>query len=115
MTIRRIGFSIVLAALSAITAFAQGVGTIKGTVTDPSAALVPNAAVHVTGEGQTRDTKTDGQGQYTISLPPGQYSVQITSPGFVTATKTNIAVSTGQASSLDIALDIFAGQRRRWM
>ena len=108
MTIRRIGFSIALLALSAITVFAQGTGTIKGTVTDPSAAVVPNAAVHVTGGGQARDGKTDGQGQYTISVPPGQYSVQITAPGFVTATKPNIAVNTGQTSSLDIALDIFA-------
>jgi hypothetical protein len=108
MTIRKIGFSTVLLAFAAATAFAQGTGTIRGTVTDPSAASVPNAAVHVTGAGQTRDSKTDAQGQYTVSVPPGQYSVQITAPGFVTATKPNIAVSTGQASSLDIALDIFA-------
>ena len=91
------GFSIAVfalsAALSASTAFAQGVGTIKGTVTDPSAASVPNAAVHVTGAGQTRDGKTDGQGQYTVSLPAGQYSVRITAPGFVTATKPNVAVT----------------------
>src|ERR1700728_468606 len=102
MTIGRIGFSIVLSALSAIAVFAQGVGTIKGTVTDPSAAVVPNAAVHVTGGGQTRDGKTDGQGQYTVSVPPGQYSVKITAPGFV-ATQQNVAVTTGQASPLDIA------------
>src|SRR5580704_1018233 len=43
---------------------AQGVGTLKGTVTDPSSAVVPNAAVHVTGPGQiTKDDKTDNNGQ----------------------------------------------------
>jgi hypothetical protein len=108
MTIRRTGLSIALVALSAIPAFAQGVGTIKGTVTDPSAAVVPNAAVHVTGGGQTRDGKTDGQGQYTVSVPPGQYSVQITAPGFVTAIQQNVAATTGPATPLDIALQIEA-------
>jgi len=76
------------------------------TVKDPSAAVVPGAAVHVTGAGQTRDDKTDGQGLDTLSLPPGQYTVRITAPGFVTATQQNVTVTSGQASPLDIALDI---------
>ena len=87
---------------------AQGIGTIRGTVTDPSAASVPNAEVHVTGGGQTRDEKTDSKGQYSTSLPPGTYAVRITAPGFVTATHQNVNVSTGQASALDIALEIVA-------
>jgi hypothetical protein len=67
----------VLCALSALPVWAQGAGTIKGTVKDPSDAVIPNAAVHVTGTGQTRDTKTDNNGQYTVTLPPGQYEVRI--------------------------------------
>jgi hypothetical protein len=94
--------------LSAQNMRAQGVGTIKITVKDPSAAVVPGAAVHVTGAGQTRDDKTDGQGSDTISLPAGQYTVRITAPGFVTATQQNVVVTSGQASPLDIALDITA-------
>lgn len=85
--------------------FAQGVGTLKITVKDPSAAVVPGAAVHVTGAGQSRDDKTDGQGLDTLSLPAGQYAVRITAPGFVDATQ-NVTVTSGQASPLDIALDI---------
>src|ERR1035437_9769099 len=103
------GILVALAVLSAIfaqCAMAQGVGSIRGTVTDPSAAVVPNADVRITGAGQTRDEKTDGKGQYTSSVPPGQYTVRVTAPGFVAATKQNFTVTTGQASALDIALEI---------
>ena len=106
--IKKAGSSVVFAAFLVVSAqglYAQGVGTIKVTVKDPSASIVPGAAVHVTGSGQTRDDKTDGQGQDTLSLPAGTYTVRITAPGFVDATQ-NVTVTSGQASPLDIALDI---------
>ena len=95
-------------AIFAASADAQGAGSIHGTITDPSAASVPNAVVHVTGSGQTRDQATDSRGQYTVSLPVGQYTVRVTAPGFETTTQENIAVTSGQASALDIALQISA-------
>ena len=109
--VRNVGLLVAIAAISALSvpdAQAQGVGTLKITVKDPSTAVVPNAAVHVTGVGQTRDDKTDGQGLDTLSLPAGQYAVRITAPGFVTSTQQNVTVTSGQASPLDIALDIAA-------
>ena len=106
--IRRAGLSVAFAAFLVISAqgvYAQGVGTIKVTVKDPSAAVVPGAVIHVTGSGQTRDDKTDGSGQDTVSLPAGTYTVRVTAPGFVDTTQ-NVTVTSGQASPLDIALDI---------
>jgi hypothetical protein len=108
--IKRAGLLVAFAALSALSAqqmFAQGVGSLRITVKDPSSAMVPGALVHVTGAGQTRDDKTDGQGLDTLSLPAGQYTVRITAPGFVASTQ-NATVTAGQASPLDIALDIVA-------
>jgi hypothetical protein len=103
-----------LVAASIVTAFslgsalhAQGVGSIKGTVKDPSAAIVPGAVVHITGAGQTKDDKTDGNGQFTDSLPAGQYTVRITAPGFADSTQ-QVTVTSGQATPLDVALDIVA-------
>src|SRR5215831_7942325 len=58
----------------------QGVGTIVGTVTDPSGAVVSSATVLVkqSNTGQERSTATNGQGYFVVpSLPPSQYEVTV--------------------------------------
>ncbi|HEY4084651.1 MAG TPA: carboxypeptidase-like regulatory domain-containing protein, partial [Bryobacteraceae bacterium] len=94
-----------LAAGAILPLNAQTTGTIKGTVKDPSAAVVPNAAIQIAGPGQARTDKTDSQGQFTENLPAGDYTLTITAPGFVTATE-KVTVASGQASPLDVALEI---------
>src|SRR6185312_14950682 len=99
----------VFAAISAIphVAQAQNVGSVRGTVTDPSSAVVPGATVVATGNGVSRSAKSDGQGKYTLpNLPPGKYSIRADAPGFVTFLNQNYDVPGGQANSLDIALQI---------
>jgi hypothetical protein len=60
-------------------------GAVTGVVTDPSGASVPGAEVTLTDID--RDTqskaKTDSTGRYLFrSLPPGDYSLQVTAPAF---------------------------------
>jgi hypothetical protein len=108
---RLAGFQAALLLFSVLTAqtgWAQNAGTIKGTVTDPSASLVPNATVQVTGGGTSRSAKTDGQGKYTITVPPGNYAVRADSKGFVTFSQPQVTVSAGQVNTLDISLQIAA-------
>jgi len=88
------------------TAFAQNTATVRGQVTDPSAAVVPGATVQLLGPSVSRSAKTDGQGRYTVSLPPGKYSVRADAKGFVTFTQPILEVTAGQANALDIALQI---------
>lgn len=99
-----------LAAFSAIganQALAQTPGSLRGQVTDPSAAVVPNTTIQVTGGGVTKSAKTDGQGRYAIpGLVPGAYAVTATAKGFVTFSQQNVNVAAGQATPLDIALQI---------
>jgi hypothetical protein len=87
---------------------AQSTGTVRGLITDPSAAVIPGATVQVTGSGATRGTKSDWQGRYTLTLPPGKYSLRANAKGFVTFSQPDISVAAGQVSALDIALQIEA-------
>ena len=74
-----------------VPSFAQGLGSIVGTVTDPSGALLPGAKITVTetGTGLTRTAVTDSQGYYVIpSLNPAQYLVSAEASGFRTSKET---------------------------
>ncbi|MGH9351586.1 MAG: carboxypeptidase-like regulatory domain-containing protein, partial [Terriglobia bacterium] len=60
-------------------------GDIRGTVTDPSGAIVPGVTVKVTNvnTGVTKTFITNDAGLYdTVSTPPGDYKITFTKPGF---------------------------------
>ena len=59
--------------------------TIKGTVTDASGAVLPQAVVELinTGTGEKREQRTSGEGIYTFNgLPPSDFSIKVTVAGF---------------------------------
>ncbi|HUI44015.1 MAG TPA: carboxypeptidase-like regulatory domain-containing protein, partial [Terriglobia bacterium] len=63
----------------------QETGSIRGSVTDPSGASVPNAEVMAeqVETGLTRRTRSDAQGNYQlVQLPIGHYRVEASAPGF---------------------------------
>lgn len=71
-------------------AFAQATntsGSMQGTITDPSGAVVPGALITLTntGTGEAKSLKADSAGFYNSGpLTPGNYSVAVTAPGFST-------------------------------
>src|SRR5215813_9354607 len=74
----------------ALTGFSQGtnLGTIRGTVTDPNGAIIPNAAVKITDQttGLSRDLTTDSDGNYeATALKLGVYKVSVSATGFKTS------------------------------
>ncbi len=85
----RARISLVFLLLAAVSLSAQTFrGTILGTVTDPSGAVVSGAKVTVknTGTGLERSTETSGDGSYSLpELPIGTYTVTITQTGFQTS------------------------------
>jgi len=94
--------------LTAATLIAQTFrGTILGTVTDPSGAVVSGATVRVrnVGTGQERTTITSADGSYAIpELPIGTYAVTITQSGFQSSVASNVEVNVATERRVDAQL-----------
>src|SRR6185503_15006464 len=88
---------IALVLLTAIPALSQVArGTIVGSVSDASGAVIPGVTVTIThtGTNQSRQTVTNEQGNYETSLLSiGQYRVTAELPGFKTENRQNITLS----------------------
>ncbi len=100
-----------IAAISAATPhlFAQSAGTLTGTVTDPRGAALPNAAVVVHNKGNTvsRKTASDAAGRFSIAdLPPDNYEVDTSAPGFSVNKVLQVAVRANQPFELPVVLNL---------
>src|SRR5436305_4542051 len=86
-------------------------GTIDGNVTDSSGAAVAGAKVIATDQatGFVRDTVTSSTGAYTFPiLPPGTYTITISSSGFQTYTRTGVEVTVQTVTRVDVSLSVGA-------
>jgi hypothetical protein len=82
-------------------------GTILGTVSDSSGAIVPDATVTArnVATGLERSTRTDSSGNYSIpELPIGTYEVRVEMRGFQTAKVSDIVVAVASERRVDIGL-----------
>ena len=112
MTIKRIRqsiFCLMILTLSvclgtvALHAQTSTEGSIAGTVTDPSGAVVSGAAVTIHNMGTNAEIKltTDASGFFKAPLlEPGTYRVTFSAPGFSTYRADNVIVQVGQVTSL---------------
>jgi hypothetical protein len=90
---------------------AQAVGTITGTVSDPSGAVIAGARITATRveTGVAQSTVTTGTGTYTIpSLVVGTYDILAEAQGFKSGTATGIALDVAQTRVVDFKL-VLAG------
>src|SRR5262252_6892998 len=82
-------------------------GTILGTVTDPSGAVMPNLVVTITNQGEdiSRDYRTDAQGNYQAeNLKDGIYTVQVQAAGFQEVTVKDVRLAARQTVRTDLKL-----------
>jgi len=92
--------------------FAQGgaTGAITGTVQDASGAMISGAKVNVTNEatGQVlRQVSTDSSGTFTATLlPVGNYSLEVSAPGFDTTKVSGIGVRITETTRLTAVLKV---------
>ncbi len=107
-TLRPICILLLAVLLGASLAFTQAVnGSLLGTVTDASGAVVPNARVTITERdtGISRSATTNESGNYTFSdVPPGTYNVAVEQTGFKRAIRANVDVIVNTSVRIDLAL-----------
>jgi hypothetical protein len=83
-------------------------GSVNGIVQDPSQAPVPDAQVEIRSKttNVAQRTTSSSSGEYAfVSLPPDQYTITVTHPGFRTVTR-SVELSVAQRLQADIALEI---------
>jgi Carboxypeptidase regulatory-like domain/TonB dependent receptor len=85
-------------------AFSQGFGTIVGTVTDSTGAVVPSAKVKATDDATSasRETATNDQGYFVIpSLRPSTYTLAIDAPGFAASVRKRIVLQADESVTVN--------------
>jgi hypothetical protein len=102
---------VTLLLLSSSTLLAQttlSTGSINGTVTDQSGAVVSDAKVVITnlGTNQTINLTSNSAGAFSSGpLDPGNYKIQVSAKGFST-TSQNITVQVGNSATFNAKLQI---------
>jgi len=99
-------FLLILLTPIAVMAQATASGTVSGTVSDPSQAVVTGAHVTITSAstGTARTTVTNNVGSYRFDLlPAGAYKLAIEGTGFATATQ-SIELLIGQTTTANVTL-----------
>jgi len=87
----------------------QTLGSLNGTVVDPTGAAVSDATVTVTDAAinVTRSTTTQGNGFYQIfNLPIGIYTVKVGHAGFENALVSGITVQEARATTVGVSLTV---------
>jgi hypothetical protein len=105
-------FAVLLITVCAAPAFAQTVtGTLSGTITDASGAVVSDIEVMAKNveTGLTRTARTNGEGYFLMSfLPLGAYNVTVEARGFKKVTKTEAQVELNKNTVSNFRLEISA-------
>src|SRR5438128_43391 len=111
----RVGLLACLAIVVSISSLSFGqqlTGTLTGTTTDSTGAVVANAKVTMRNElsGDTRTTVSNGSGYFSITaVQPGSYTVAVAAPGFKSWQQSSIVFAQGDNRNLpNIALEVGA-------
>src|SRR3984957_7184685 len=101
---------VLITLLASLNAAGQQItGSLRGTVSDPSGAIVPSATVTAkqVETGLTRVAITDRQGEYVlVELPIGHYQLEIQAKGFQTYLQQGISLDVNQTATIGIHLKL---------
>jgi Carboxypeptidase regulatory-like domain len=106
---RKSAWPLVIITFAAVCSAQVEQGTITGSVTDQSDALVAGAQVTVrnvrTGVKAVR--RTDTEGHYSAPyLPPGEYEVTVENSGFKRASVAGVNLTVGLTATINVRLEV---------
>ncbi|HEY3836211.1 MAG TPA: carboxypeptidase-like regulatory domain-containing protein, partial [Bryobacteraceae bacterium] len=112
----RVGLGPAFLFAAIFTLFAPGAqaqfnASLRGTVSDPSGAVVPGATVTLTNKdtNQKQTATSDGSGIYTFnSLGPANYSLVVTAAGFKSKTLAQVQITPEQANTINVTMEVGA-------
>ncbi len=84
-------------------------GTLRGTVKDPTGAVVPNATVKLVSDRTRaeRSVKSSGEGVYTFTLvEPGTYTLTAEAGGFKKFVTSSLSISPNETKGLDLQMEV---------
>lgn len=99
----------ILLLLSAAALTAQSTTSLRGAISDPQGAVIPEAAVTLTSQenGSKRQIATNAAGEYQFpQIAPGTYEVVVEKPGFSTLTRKGIALLVNTPATLNLTMEI---------
>ena len=80
---------------------------LTGRVLDPNRAAIPNADIWVSGNAlPASSTVTDGNGEFTVLLPPGEYQVRAMAEGFAELTEDVKLTGAKNSQSVELVLAV---------
>ncbi len=92
-----------------VAAQAAGQGSLQGTVTDSTGAVIPNATVTATNvaTGIATTRSSTSAGYYVISpVQPGTYTIRVSAQGFKTIEQSNVVINALQTRGYDPMLSV---------
>src|SRR5262249_4990316 len=90
-------------------------GTIFGTISDPSGAIIPDAAVTIVSRstGLKREALTGNTGEYRFpGLPTGSYALRIEKEGFQAQVEEGIVLTSASEVMMNLSLAVGARQEQ---
>ena len=94
--------------ISCSVAFGQATTSLRGTVKDPSGALIPNATVSITDQtvNKTVEAVTNARGEYQFpQIPPAKYIITVSAQGLGSQSK-SAELLVNQPATIDFSLSI---------
>src|SRR5215831_5401084 len=97
--------------ISTCIAHSQATASLRGTITDPSGAVIPDATVTLRSaeNGSSRKTATDISGEYSfLQVAPGDYTLIAEKSGFATVTNAHVKLLVNTPETLDLKMALSA-------